>query len=223
MRIFIICSKTFYDFIPPIKARLEYVGHEVELPNCYDNPNAEKETYKLGEKEHAKFKGDMYKRSEEVTKGVDAVLVLNMEKNNTPGYIGGATFLEMYDAFRLGKKIYMFNNIPKGILEDEIKGFSPIIINGDLSKIHFSSFIENLYFFKNNPNCINIDDWMNFCKYDGSEEQFREATSFYFYKKALVEGEDRVINIGHFGEQELINYEKKFNEPLEYKVIKKRL
>jgi hypothetical protein len=66
---------------------------------------------------------------------MDSVLVLNFEKNGQTNYIGGATFLEMYDAFRLGKKIYMFNNIPEGILKDEIIGFNPILINGDLNNI----------------------------------------------------------------------------------------
>ena len=50
-------------------------------------------------------------------------------------YIGGATFLEMYDAFRLGKKIFLYNEIPNGMLFDEIEGFNPIIINGNLDII----------------------------------------------------------------------------------------
>lgn len=66
---------------------------------------------------------------------MDSVLVLNFDKNGKKNYIGGATFLEMYDAFRLGKKIYMWNDIPHGILRDEIIGFNPIVINGDLEKI----------------------------------------------------------------------------------------
>ena len=41
----------------------------------------------------------------------------------------------MYDAFRLGKKIFMINDIPEGMLYDEIDGFSPIIINGDLDLV----------------------------------------------------------------------------------------
>ena len=77
----------------------------------------------------------MIRHSEEVIQEMDAVLVLNYTKNSIPNYIGGATFLEMYDAFRLGKKIYMINEIPDLILKDEIIGFNPTIINGDLSKI----------------------------------------------------------------------------------------
>ena len=81
----------------------------------------------------------MYKKSEETIKNIDAVLVLNFnkEKDGTilKNYIGGATFLEMYDAFRFNKKIYLFNDISDGILKDEIEGFSPIIINGDINSI----------------------------------------------------------------------------------------
>ena len=77
----------------------------------------------------------MLKHIVQVIASIDAVLVLNYTKNNIDNYIGGATFLEMYDAFRLGKTIYMINDIPNGLLKDEIIGFNPIIINGDLDKI----------------------------------------------------------------------------------------
>ena len=66
---------------------------------------------------------------------MDAVLVLNYEKHGIKDYIGGSTFLEMYEAFRNNKKIYMYNPIPEGLLYDEIDGFSPIIINGNLEVI----------------------------------------------------------------------------------------
>ena len=36
---------------------------------------------------------------------------------------------------RFYEKICLYNNIPEGILYDEIQGFVPIIINGDLSKL----------------------------------------------------------------------------------------
>lgn len=139
MKILIICSKKCYYKIPEVKEKLEKRGIEVLLPNCYDAPDTEEKMWELGEKEHSKFKADMYKQSEKTISNVDAVLVLNLHKKDKnkeyPNYIGGATFLEMYDAFRLGKKIYLYNNIPQGILYDEIQGFSPIIINKRLDKI----------------------------------------------------------------------------------------
>ena len=135
MNILIICSKSFYKNIPEIKDALVGKGHNVSLPNCYDKPETEEQFKLKGEIEHSKFKAKMFRQSDEVISKVDAVLVLNYEKNGIPNYIGGATFLEMYDAFRHNKKIFMLNGLPEGVLQDEITGFNPIILNGDLSNI----------------------------------------------------------------------------------------
>ena len=139
MKILIVCSKVFYPRIKEIKDKLEEKGIEVFLPNTYDNPKLEQEMWNQGSKAHKEFKARMFKLSEEKIKNVDALLVLNYDKEKDgivyKNYIGGATFLELYDAFRLNKKIYMFNDIPEGMLYDEIDGFDPIIINGDLNLI----------------------------------------------------------------------------------------
>lgn len=65
-----------------------------------------------------------------------AVLVLNFEKHGQMNYVGGATFLEMFKAFDLGKKIFMYNHLPYGMLTDEIIGLHPKVINQDLSLIN---------------------------------------------------------------------------------------
>lgn len=139
MKILIICSKNFYSKINDIKSNLENRDIQVFLPNCYDKPETEENMWKLGKKEHQEFKAKMYKKSEDTIKNMDAVLVLNYDKNKDgkiyKNYIGGATFLEMYDAFRLGKKIFLFNEIPEGILFDEIQGFNSIVLNGNLDLI----------------------------------------------------------------------------------------
>ena len=139
MKILVICSKKFYSKIEEVKKDLEKRDIEVFLPNCYDDPTAEQKAWDLGVEEHQKFKAKMYKQSEDTIKKMDAVLVLNLDKEKDgkilKNYIGGATFLEMYDAFRLGKKIYLYNDIPEGMLYDEIEGFGPIIINGNLKQI----------------------------------------------------------------------------------------
>ena len=135
MKILLICSKVFYKDIEPIKKKLEEKGHEIELPNSYDNPSAEKESWDKGAHAHAQFKAEMFKRSEEVISKMDAVLTLNFDKNGKKNYIGGATFLELYEAFMKNKKIYLWNDIPEGILYDEIAGFSPIILNGNLDLV----------------------------------------------------------------------------------------
>ena len=48
MKILIICSKAFYSRIPPIKEKLEEMGHVVELPNSYYDSGAEKKAWDLG-------------------------------------------------------------------------------------------------------------------------------------------------------------------------------
>lgn len=129
----LICSKTFYGRLNEFKTGLEKLGHMVYMPNCWDCP--ETESMYRGTAEHSTWKAKMYAQSEKTISEVDAVLVLNYEKNGIKNYIGGATFLEIYDAFRLNKKIYFVNDLPEGMLKDELIGFSPIIINGDLSKL----------------------------------------------------------------------------------------
>ena len=133
MKILMICSKAFYDKLQDYKQKLEQLGHSVYMPNCWDCPQTEA-SYR-GTEKHAQWKAGMIRHSEQVIKDMDAVLVLNFDKNGQKNYIGGATFLEIYDAFRLNKKIFFVNPIPEGMLKDELIGFSPIVVGDDLSKI----------------------------------------------------------------------------------------
>lgn len=135
MKIFIVCSKKFYPLVSDIVKELESTAHVITLPNSFDDPTAEARYRDLGTEEHSKWKAKMLKRSTDIITENDAVLVLNFEKNGIENYIGGATFLEMHDAFRLGKHIFLFNDIPEGMLRDEIISFNPIVINGDVRKI----------------------------------------------------------------------------------------
>ena len=81
MKILIICSKRFYDNIPNIKKELIKNDIEVFLPNCYDDPATEERMWHLGKDKHQEFKAKMYKQSEDTIKNMDAVLVLNFDKN----------------------------------------------------------------------------------------------------------------------------------------------
>ena len=134
MKILLICSKAFYNKLTFFKTELEKLEHQVTMPNCWNCPETE-DKYR-GTKEHQLFKAKMFRQSENTINKMDAVLCLNYDKNNQKNYIGGATFLELYDAFRLNKKIFLLHEIPEGMLKDELIGFNPIIINEDLSKIN---------------------------------------------------------------------------------------
>lgn len=133
MKIWIICSKRFYNVIPDIQRQLIQAGHIVFLPNNYDNPTAEDKSWENNT--HQLFKKSLFYLSKARIREVDAVLVLNLSTKNQKNYIGGTTFIDIYEAFMQKKKIYLYNDIPPGILYDEIHGFSPVVIHGDLEKI----------------------------------------------------------------------------------------
>ena len=135
MKIMILCSKHFYSQIPPIAEFLEGKGHQLKMPNSFEDPFKEEKVKSLSKEEHIKWKGEMMRRDEENIKPQDAVLVLNFEKKGIPKYIGGATFLEVYMAWRLNKKIFFYNPLPNCSFTDELKGFNPVILNGDLRLI----------------------------------------------------------------------------------------
>lgn len=139
MKILIICSTSFYDRIKDVAEVLTKNGHQVKMPNCYDAPVTNDDNKKMTEEEYKEFFARMYQESREGVSSVDAVLVLNYTKvkngQSYDNYIGASTFLEMYEAFMQNKKIYMMNDYPNNMLLDEIKGFNPTIINGDLNKI----------------------------------------------------------------------------------------
>ncbi|MCC6520517.1 hypothetical protein IT403_00835 [Candidatus Nomurabacteria bacterium] len=133
MKIFICASKHLYHHIPEIKTSLEEQGHVITLPNSYDNPAREQEKKNISPEEHKKWKQEMIRLQKEKVADNDAILVLNMNKNGQENYIGGATFLEIYMAFELGKKVFLFNPIPETSMKDELLAMVTLVINGDLS------------------------------------------------------------------------------------------
>jgi len=135
MKIQIICSKYFYDRIPQIKNKLVKKGFDVAMPDSYDNPFREEEIKKMSREEHIEWKQKMMLHHEVMIRECDAVLVLNFEKNGQKNYIGGATFLEIFKAFELKKKVFLYNPIPCNIFTDEILGINPVVIDGDLERI----------------------------------------------------------------------------------------
>ena len=139
-KIMIICSSNFYDRIPSIKDILEK-KYDLIMPNGYGEEENDEEYSNMTDEEYMAFFKEMFHMSRNKIKDVDACLVLNFDKNKRGttyyNYIGASTFLEMYEAFMGDKKIYLYNDLPdkNNMLYDEIKGFNPVILNGDLNKI----------------------------------------------------------------------------------------
>ncbi len=121
--------------VSPIKETLEKAGHNITLPNSYDEPLKEEEMKKIGQEEHRIWKSNMIRLQLQKVKDNDAVLVLNFEKNGQQNYIGGATFLEIFRAFDSDKKIFLYNPIPQNIFEDELRAMNPLVIGGDISLV----------------------------------------------------------------------------------------
>ena len=135
MKILVVCSKHFYHKIPEIKNYLEQQEHKITLPNSFDEPFSEDVMREKEKEEYVNWKRKMLEESQNKIKGIEMVLVLNFEKKGIPNYIGGATFLEIYEAWKLNKKIFFYNPLPNCSFTDELVGMNPQIINGNLSKI----------------------------------------------------------------------------------------
>ena len=139
MKVLVVCSTSFYSKVDEVKKGLEKNGHIIYTPNCYDDPVTNDDNKLMDDQEYLDFFRSMYYESRDKISNVDAILVLNYtkEKNGVAlnNYVGASTFLEMYEAFMNGKKIFMMNDYPDNMLYDEIKGFGPVIINGDLDKV----------------------------------------------------------------------------------------
>lgn len=135
MKIFIACSKHFYDRVNEIKEILESSGHEITLPSCFENPFEEEDIKNLSSEEHVSWKSDMMKKHEINVAPQDAVLVLNFEKKGILNYIGGATFMEVVKVWELDKKIFFYNPLPNCSFTDELKGINPVVINGELGRV----------------------------------------------------------------------------------------
>jgi hypothetical protein len=125
---------------------LEKMGHEIKMPPSKLKDGDGKslsvsDYYKIRKKgSDEKWVWDRKKESIlkhfDKVKWSDVILVLNLEKNNIPGYIGANTLIEMGLALYLDKKIFLYNQIPKMSYQEEIKGMNSIVINKNLDKIN---------------------------------------------------------------------------------------
>lgn len=140
-----ICSSaSFYKDVLDIEKRLNKLGFKVMIPStAYKmkrNKNFDISVYKTWYKNpnHYKKKAKLMNDHFKKVMQADAILVINLDKNGTEGYIGGNGLMEMALAFHYNKPIFIYNNILNdNIFLEEILGMHPIFIQQDLSKISF--------------------------------------------------------------------------------------
>ena len=140
MKIFMVGSKYSMGKFPAIQEQLEQKGHIITLPSGFGDPFKELEVKNLEKDVYIKFKDKKLREQGERVAANEAILVMNFEKNGQVNYIGGATFLEVFKAWELGKKIFFFNPLPEGMFHDELVGMNPLVINGDFAKNATSLF-----------------------------------------------------------------------------------
>ena len=120
-----------------IKSQLECVGHEIILPRNTES-YADESLSEESRRESAKNKinEDLIRAYFKKIEESDAVLIVNLPKNDIDHYVGGNTFLEIAFAHVLNKKVFLLNPIPEVSYSDELVAMQPIILNGDLSLIN---------------------------------------------------------------------------------------
>lgn len=126
----------FHAEMKQVKAELESRGFTILAPDELDNLKTNESYMKNDDdKINAKIEYDFIREHFKKVEVSDAVLILNYEKNNIKGYIGGNTFLEMGYAFGLGKKVYLLNPIPQMDYYTEMVAIQPIVLNGSLKML----------------------------------------------------------------------------------------
>jgi len=138
MKITISASMFFYKEMRMVKAALEERGYEVIVPMGTDEdvPIEAKPGITRDELIAAKIEYDFIRKHFKNIEVSDAILILNYPRKGIDGYIGGNTFLEMGHAFGLGKKIFTLYPVPKMDYESEMHAMQPIVLDGDLTKLH---------------------------------------------------------------------------------------
>lgn len=136
MKIIICGSISAAKEIFEVKAKLEAMGHEVEIPEGVKHLDQwEGDDANMSEKAERKIKHDLIRGYYEKIKEYDAVLVVNVDKKGVKNYIGGNTFLEMGFGHVLNKKLYCLNPLPDLSYTSEMTAMEPIIIDNQLALI----------------------------------------------------------------------------------------
>ena len=136
MKIVVCGSMTASREMVGAEKKLKELGHDVVLPEfTYEYSSMDTIDKMHTESARNKVEYDLIRGYFETIKNGDAIFIVNVERKGVKGYIGGNSFLEMGFAFVLNKPIYLLHEIPDVGYRDEIEAMSPIIIDGDFSRI----------------------------------------------------------------------------------------
>lgn len=112
------------------KNMLESMGYEVEKPNVVEG-----HVYEDNLDENAELKRGFIDEHFRKIDDSDAILVVNEDKNGVANYVGGNTLIEIAYAYAQGLEIFLLHPTPEISYADEIRGMSPILLDGDIEKL----------------------------------------------------------------------------------------
>lgn len=146
MNITLCGSIAFIEQMTALQAKLEAMGHTVQMPpqsittaDGLEMPvldyYAIRKAASADEQWVWEAKAKAMRSHFAKVEWADAILVVNEDKNNIPGYIGANTLLEAGLAFHLGKKIYLLHAVPKQSFTEELLGMGVQVLHGDLGRI----------------------------------------------------------------------------------------
>src|SRR5438270_526523 len=134
MKIMISGSMAFAKEMVAAKKELESGWHEVFVPHDIEqhleNPDFVDDL--AGNFNHV-VETDIMRKCFDLVAKSDAVLVLNLHRKGINGYIGTSTLMEIGLGYYLGKKLFLYNDIPhwdEVRWAHEINIMQPTIIHG---------------------------------------------------------------------------------------------
>lgn len=136
MKVTICGSMSFANHMLEAQKKLEQLGHEVFIAtDTHQIVNGEVDHDDLDADYEHVLENDVMKDHFRFIDQSDAILVINHEKNDIPGYIGASTLMEIGVAYHLDKKIYLLYALPHHNEQrwaHEVRITQPIVLNGDL-------------------------------------------------------------------------------------------
>jgi len=117
----------FYEEMVRVGRELGRLGHDVKYPAIIEGMKEDQPEIK---------RKVMFEHFERI-KWADAVLVLNVDKNGIPGYVGESTLMEITVALFLNKKIFFYKDWSRDILpySAELSAVQPVIIHENVKLI----------------------------------------------------------------------------------------
>lgn len=124
-------SIAFADQMQEIAQTLEKNGHQVFYPKPTGEPNFQDDPERA-----TAIRTQAIRRHLELIETSDAILLVNLTKNNIENYLGVSALAEAMYAFGRGKAIFALNELPTNLdYAVDLAALKPIVINRDLTKI----------------------------------------------------------------------------------------